>query len=79
MSLSTEQRDFVAAVDDFCRREVGTREKWLALTDDGRNPHNDALYRKMAELGWLGVGVPAEYGGAGQGMLDLVLDRKSVV
>lgn len=73
MSLTTEQRDFVAAVDDFCRREVGTREKWLALTDGGRSPHNDALYRKMAGLGWLGVAVPAEYGGAGQGMLDLVL------
>jgi len=73
VTLTEQRRDFVAAVDDFCRREVGTREQWLKLTDDGENPHNADLYRKMAELGWLGVAVPEEFGGAGQGMTDLVL------
>ncbi|MDQ3790305.1 MAG: acyl-CoA/acyl-ACP dehydrogenase [Actinomycetota bacterium] len=73
MTLTDERRDFVAAIDDFCRREVGTREQWLKLTDGGENPHNAELYRKMADLGWLGVAVPEEYGGAGQGMVDLVL------
>ena len=73
MTLTDERRDFVAAIDDFCRREVGTREQWRTLTDDGRMPHNAELYKKMAELGWLGVAVPEEYGGAGQGMADLVL------
>lgn len=73
MTLTDERRDFVAAIDDFCRREVGTREQWLKLTDGGENPHNADLYRKMAELGWLGVAVPEAYGGAGQGMADLVL------
>jgi alkylation response protein AidB-like acyl-CoA dehydrogenase len=73
VTLTDERRDFVAAIDDFCRREVGTREQWLKLTDGGENPHNADLYRKMAELGWLGVAVPEAYGGAGQGMADLVL------
>ncbi len=73
MTLTEERRDFTAAIDDFCRREVGTREQWLKLTDGGESPHNAELYRKMAELGWLGVSVPEEYGGAGQGMVDLVL------
>ncbi|GAB1510748.1 acyl-CoA dehydrogenase family protein [Actinophytocola sp. KF-1] len=73
MTLTDERRDFVAAIDDFCRREVGTREQWRTLTDGGENPHNAELYRKMADLGWLGVAVPEEYGGAGQGMVDLVL------
>ena len=27
----------------------------------------------MAELGWLGVAVPEEYGGAGSGMVDMCL------
>jgi hypothetical protein len=27
----------------------------------------------MAHLGWLGIAIPEEYGGAGQGMTDLCL------
>jgi alkylation response protein AidB-like acyl-CoA dehydrogenase len=72
-TLTDEQRDFVAAINDFCQREVGTREQWDKLTDGGRHPHSAELYRKMADLGWLGVAVPEEYGGAGQGMVELVL------
>jgi alkylation response protein AidB-like acyl-CoA dehydrogenase len=73
VTLTDERRDFVAAIEDFCRREVGTREQWLTLTDGGGTPHNAELYRRMAELGWLGVAVPEEYGGAGQTMVDLLL------
>ncbi|QYC40995.1 Acyl-CoA dehydrogenase [Nonomuraea coxensis DSM 45129] len=73
MTLTDERRDFVAAIEDFCRREAGTREQWLKLTDGGAEPHHDGLYRKMGELGWLGVAVPQEYGGAGQSMVDLLL------
>jgi isovaleryl-CoA dehydrogenase len=72
-TLTDEQRDFVAAINDFCKREVGTREQWAKLTDGGRHAHSAELYRKMADLGWLGASVPEEYGGAGQGMVDLVL------
>ncbi|MEZ7132626.1 acyl-CoA dehydrogenase family protein [Nonomuraea sp. AD125B] len=73
MTLTDERRDFVAAIEDFCRREAGTREQWLKLTDGGAEPHHDGLYRRMGELGWLGVAVPEEYGGAGQSMVDLLL------
>jgi isovaleryl-CoA dehydrogenase len=73
IDMTDEQRDFVAAINDFCQREVGTREQWDKLTDGGRHPHSAELYRKMADLGWLGVAVPEEYGGAGQGMVELVL------
>ncbi|NUO96617.1 MAG: acyl-CoA/acyl-ACP dehydrogenase [Nonomuraea sp.] len=73
VTLTDERRDFVAAVEDFCKRETGTREQWIELTDGGDEPHNHGLYRKMAELGWLGVAVPEEYGGAGQSMVDLLL------
>ena len=73
ISLTNEQEDFVAAVRDFCRRECGTREQRDALTGGGRKPHNPELYAKMAELGWLGVAIPEEYGGAGGGMVDLCL------
>jgi isovaleryl-CoA dehydrogenase len=73
IDMTDEQRDFVAAINDFCQREVSTREQWDKLTDGGRHPHSAELYRKMADLGWLGVAVPEEYGGAGQGMVELVL------
>ena len=68
-----ERRDFVAAINEFCQREVGTREQRDKLTDGGRTPHNAELYKKLAELGWLGIAVPEEFGGAGQGMAELVL------
>src|SRR5437867_11369994 len=72
-SLSDEQRDFVAAIRDFCQRECGTQAKREKLTLGYTEAHNDGLYRKMAELGWLGVTIPEEYGGSGGGMLDACL------
>ncbi|MBI5106075.1 MAG: acyl-CoA/acyl-ACP dehydrogenase [Solirubrobacterales bacterium] len=71
--LTDEQRDFVAAIRDFAQRECGTREQRDALTGRGRHPHNQDLYRRVAELGWLGVAIPEEHGGSGGGMVDLCL------
>jgi isovaleryl-CoA dehydrogenase len=75
--LTDEQRDFVAAISNFCQREIGDRERRGKLTDGGKNPHSAELYEKMADLGWLGITVPEEYGGAGQAMVDLVLFLES--
>ena len=38
-----------------------------------REHHNFDLYKQMAELGWLGVTIPEEYGGSGGSMLDACL------
>ena len=73
LQLTHEQQDFVAAVRDFCQRECGTREKRDKLTGNGEHAHNVELYQQMAELGWLGVASPEEFGGAGGGMVDLCL------
>jgi alkylation response protein AidB-like acyl-CoA dehydrogenase len=43
------------------------------LTDRGREPHNQALYERIAELGWLGAAIPEEYGGSGGGATELCL------
>ena len=67
IDLTDEQKAFIEAVDDFCRREAGTREQ------RGDSPHHPGLYRKMADLGWLGVTVPDEYGGSGAGMVATCL------
>jgi isovaleryl-CoA dehydrogenase len=68
--LTDEQRDFAAAIRDFAEREAGTAEKRSALTRGYSELHNQEVYEKMAELGWLGVGIDEAYGGAGGGMVD---------
>jgi alkylation response protein AidB-like acyl-CoA dehydrogenase len=68
--LTDEQRDFAEAIRNFCQRECGTRERRLELTDGGKDTHSPELHAKMAELGWLGVAIPEEYGGSGGSLVD---------
>lgn len=65
MSLSTEQLDFQSAIRDFCARECATREQREALLDPDEEDQSSSLYKQLAELGWLGVAIPEEYGGSG--------------
>jgi alkylation response protein AidB-like acyl-CoA dehydrogenase len=73
LALTDEQRAFVESIQDFARRECGSREQREALTDGGREGHNQELYERMAGLGWLGVTIPEEYGGSGGGAVELCL------
>ena len=73
VTFTDEQHDFVEAIRDFARRECGTREQRDALTHGGVDRHNPELAARIAELGWLGVALPEEYGGAGGGATDLCL------
>jgi alkylation response protein AidB-like acyl-CoA dehydrogenase len=72
-TLTDEQRAFVEAIRDFAKRECGTREQRDALTDNGQEPHNPEIYQRIADLGWLGVAIPEEYGGSGGGAVDMCL------
>jgi isovaleryl-CoA dehydrogenase len=71
--MTDERRAFVEAIRDFCARECGTRERREQLTEGGKLIHNQALYERMAELGWVGASLPEEYGGQGGGMVDACL------
>jgi alkylation response protein AidB-like acyl-CoA dehydrogenase len=71
--LSDEQRAFVESIRHFAAREVGTREQRDLLTDHGRELHNQAVYERVAELGWVGVSIPEQYGGSGGGAVDMCL------
>jgi alkylation response protein AidB-like acyl-CoA dehydrogenase len=73
MELTDERRAFVESVQDFCRRECGTREQRDRLTDGGAHTHNQHLFERMAQLGWLGVSIDEEYGGTGGGTVDMCL------
>jgi alkylation response protein AidB-like acyl-CoA dehydrogenase len=70
MRFTDEHKQFAAAIADFCARECGTRGQRLALTGGGAIANSRELLAKLAELGWLGVSVPEEYGGAGAGMVE---------
>ena len=72
-SLTDEQQDFVAAIRDFCARECGTPEQRERLTEGHTEHHSFEIYKKMAELGWLGVTIPEDVGGSGGGMVDACL------
>jgi alkylation response protein AidB-like acyl-CoA dehydrogenase len=70
MELDSPRQDFAAAIIDFCRREAGTPEQRRGLTDNRRIAHNESLYRRLAQLGWIGVSIPEAYGGAGGTTVD---------
>ncbi len=42
----------------------------MALTGGGQEAHNQALYEQLAELGWVGVAIPEQYGGADGSLVD---------
>jgi acyl-CoA dehydrogenase len=44
---------------------------WLARDEDGHFPH--AFHRAMADAGWLGITMPAAYGGAGLGVTEAAI------
>ncbi|MBE0480937.1 MAG: acyl-CoA/acyl-ACP dehydrogenase, partial [Dehalococcoidia bacterium] len=62
--LRKSARDFLTA---HCPKSV-VRE--IEESDAG---YSTDLWRKMADLGWLGLNLPEEYGGAGLSLLDLAV------
>ncbi|ASR02095.1 acyl-CoA dehydrogenase family protein [Gordonia rubripertincta] len=70
MQFSAEQREFAAAINDYCRRELATVAQRDAVTDGGALSNSPLVLADMARNGWLGVSLPEEYGGGGAGFVD---------
>ncbi|SPM34846.1 Acyl-CoA dehydrogenase related to the alkylation response protein AidB, partial [Mycobacterium rhizamassiliense] len=68
--FTSEQTDFASAIEQFCADNCGTAEQRLELTDGGRLSNSPQLLSRLADLGWLGVSLPIEYGGGGAGMVE---------
>jgi isovaleryl-CoA dehydrogenase len=64
VKLTPEQEAFVEAIRDFAARES------FGGSDDG---HSDEVAARMGELGWYGLQIPEQYGGAGGSFLDATL------
>jgi isovaleryl-CoA dehydrogenase len=71
--MTDERKAFVEAIRDYAQRRCGTREQRDALTEGGHHPHNQEVYKEVADLGWLGVAIDEQYGGSGGGAYDLTL------
>ncbi|MGW5519211.1 acyl-CoA dehydrogenase family protein [Nocardia africana] len=70
MQFSSEQREFAAAVSEYCRRRLATVAQRDAVTDGGKLSNSPEVLSDMARNGWLGVSLPAEFGGGGAGFVD---------
>jgi isovaleryl-CoA dehydrogenase len=73
LQLTDEQQSMIATIREFAAKECGTREKRLALTNGGTTHHNAETAAKLADLGFLGLSIPEQYGGAGGGLFDACL------
>src|SRR5262249_46221097 len=70
-SFSNDQEELRRHARSYlAERFPAERVAELADSDEGWDP---ASWRELAELGWLGVSVPEEHGGAGLGFVDEAL------
>src|SRR5258708_31953272 len=69
--LSEEQQQLKESAREFLSGECPTTFVRKTMdTDDG---YPRELYDQVAKLGWTGLIVPEQYGGAGLGMLDMAM------
>ncbi len=69
LEFSEEQQAIQELARNFAQNEIAP----VALEYDESQEFPTELFRKMGELGFLGVLVPTEYGGAGMGAIELAL------
>ena len=71
LDLSEEQEMLRTMARDFLTKECPkTLVRELEENEKGYSPE---LWSKMAELGWMGLVLPEEYGGMGMNFMDLII------
>ena len=68
--FNDEQKMLQKGARDFFEKELTTSLVKKMAEDDNGNPPD--LWKKMAQLGWLGLIFPEQYGGSGGNIVDLV-------
>ena len=71
LGLNEEQEMLRKSARDFLRRECS--KQLVRQLDESETGHSPELWLKMAELGWMGLVFPEEYGGDGHNFLDLAI------
>jgi len=70
-ALTEEQEMLRSSARDFLERECPkSHVREMAEDEKGYSP---GLWRKMADLGWMGLALPERYGGSGGTFLDLTV------
>ena len=71
LGLSEEQELLKNSARDFLEKEVP--EDYVRRMEEDEQGHSPEVWRKMAELGWQGLIIPEDQGGAGFSFLDLIV------
>ena len=74
-SLTAEQEMLRDSVARFARAEC-TEELFRRMDEEAYYPHD--LYRRMGELGFIGIPLPERYGGAGLGCVESALFQEEL-
>ena len=70
-SLNEEQRLLADSAERFVRENCSLdRRRALVASEPG---YSERRWRQMADLGWLGVGVPEVFGGTGRGPVETMV------
>ncbi len=69
--FTKEQKLLKSSAQEFLKKECPTSLIREMKTDE--RGYSLELWKKMTELGWLGMGIPEEYGGIGGNFLDLMI------
>jgi len=70
LTLDREQQQLVATARQYVGRTFLVADQASAVNDD---PLNRQTFSQMAEMGWVGLAIPEEFGGSGGSILDLAL------
>lgn len=70
MRFTEEQEQLREVARDFAENEMRPRIREF-VENEGFMPRD--LYKRLGELGFCGIMVPEEYGGAGKGMTELII------
>ena len=69
LSLTPEQEMLKSTAKDFVARECPIT--FVRELDEGGDGFSRPLWQKIADLGWVGMIIPEEYGGGGRSFTDL--------
>ncbi|MBM3131924.1 MAG: acyl-CoA dehydrogenase [Chloroflexi bacterium] len=70
-SLTEEQQMLKKSARDFLATECP--KSVIRQIEASETGHSPEIWKKMADLGWMGLALPEEYGGSGMKLLDLAV------
>ena len=71
LDYNAEQRLLKQSAKDFLKKECP--KELIRKSRDAEADFPETLWKKMAKLGWMGVAISEEYGGAGGEFIDLAI------